>query len=74
LTDEKEEDDADMGRSFMAHFAPKRTHLAIWPSGVNKSPSTQEKPVHPSTPPVPKALDKRRDKCAKAHACWAGWV
>jgi hypothetical protein len=30
LTDEKEEGDADMGRSFMAHFAPKRPHLAIW--------------------------------------------
>jgi hypothetical protein len=30
LTDAKEEGDADMRRSFMAHFAPKRTHLAIW--------------------------------------------
>jgi hypothetical protein len=30
LTDEKEEGDADMRRSFMAHFAPKRTHLANW--------------------------------------------
>jgi hypothetical protein len=30
LTDEKEEGDADMRRSFMAHFAPKRMHLTIW--------------------------------------------
>jgi len=72
LTDVKEEGDADMRRSFMAHFF--RQKGLIWPSGVNKSPSTQEKPLHPSTPPVPKAVDKTRDKCAKAHACWAGWV
>jgi hypothetical protein len=30
LTDEKEEGDADMRRSFMAHFAPKRKNLAVW--------------------------------------------
>ena len=29
---------------------------------------------HPSTPPVPKAVDKTRDKCAKAHGGWAGGV
>jgi hypothetical protein len=30
LTDANDEGDADMRRSFVAHFAPKRTHLAIW--------------------------------------------
>jgi hypothetical protein len=30
--------------------------------------------VHSSTPPVPKAVDKPRNKCPKAHACWAGGV
>jgi hypothetical protein len=72
LTDVKEEGDAGIRRSFMAHFF--RQKGLIWPSGVNKSPSTQEKPLHPSTPPVPKAVDKTRDKCPKAHACWAGGV
>ena len=71
LTDENEDDDADMRRSFWRILRHKGTLL---PSTFKKSVPFKAKPAHSSTPPVPKAVDKPRNKCVKVHGCWDGEV